>query len=164
MYRRVKDGIDRKNYTTQRLERSNYYKEVKEFLNILASIEEYDEDLDPRITDLRDIFNETIIPYSVYQENKDTIEDLVAKYSKTLGIKATNAIREERAILRDKLYEFTVDIPQYRVTNARKLNREEQFLKIGSYESIKVIDYEYDSTFGLKYSNDKKLFSNSQIL
>lgn len=160
----LKMELIEKNYTTQRLERSNYYKEVKEFLDILASIEEYDEDLDPRITDLREIFNETIIPYSVYQENQDTIEDLVAKYSKTLGIKATNAIREERAKLRDKLYEFTVDIPQYRVTNARKLNREEQFLKIGSYESIKVIDYEYDSTFGLKYSNDKKLFSNSQIL
>lgn len=160
----LKMELIEKNYTTQRLEKSTYYNDVKEFLDILTSIEEYDEELDPRITDLREIFNETIIPYSVYQENQNTIEDLVAKYSKTLRIKATNAIREERAKLRDELYEFTVDIPQFRVANAKKLNREEQFLKIGSYESIKVIDYEYDSTVGLKYPNDKKLFSNSQIL
>lgn len=150
-------------YTTECLKESSYYKEILEFLGILKSIQEYEE-LDSRITELREIFNETIIPYCVYQDNQEKIDLILQNYNETLRKKATNEIREERAKLRDELYGFTVDIPQYRAANGKALNREEKSLIIGNYTSIKIMDYKYDSEVGLQYSNDKKLFSDSQFL
>lgn len=159
----LKMELIKNNYTTACLKESKYYKEVLEFLRILKSIQEY-EDLDPRITNLREIFNEMIIPYSVYQDNQEEIDHLLLSYNKTLRKKTTNEIKEERVKLRDELYGFTVDIPQYRAKNAKLLNREEKVLRIGSYTSIRVIDFEYTSEVGLKYSTDKKLFSDSQFM
>jgi len=159
----LKMELIERNYTTSCLKESTYYKEVLEFLRILKSIQEY-EDLDPRITNLREIFNETIIPYCVYQDNQEKIDNIIQNYNETLRKKATNEIKEERAKLRDELYGFTVDIPQYRAKNAKSLNREEKVLRIGSYTSIRVIDFEYTSEAGLKYSTDKKLFSDSQFM
>ncbi|WP_445492470.1 CRISPR-associated helicase Cas3' [Niallia sp. 03133] len=150
------------NYTTLHLKESSYYKEICEFLKILRSIREY-EDLDPRITNLREIFNETIIPYFVYQNNQEEIDSVLFSYNKTLRKKATNEVKANRAKLRDELYGFTVDIPQYRVAIAKSLNRVEKLLNIGNYTSIKIVDYEYDQQMGLKYTNDMKLFSDSQF-
>ncbi|MFT8320260.1 MAG: hypothetical protein ABF649_05080, partial [Bacillus sp. (in: firmicutes)] len=150
------------NYTTLHLKGSSYYKEICEFLKILKSIREY-EDLDSRITNLREIFNETIIPYSVYQNNQEEIDSLLSCYNKTLRKKATDESKADRATLREKLYGFTVDLPQYRVAIANSLNRVEKLLKIGNYASIKIVDYEYDQHRGLKYTNDMKLFSDSQF-
>lgn len=149
-------------YTTESLQDSTYYQEIKSFLDLLNNIVEYDQ-LDDRITDLREIFNQTVIPKSEYKKNEDIINGIINDYKNSFNIKNREAARIARGKLRDKLLGFTVDIPQYRVKMAKNLNRDEGQIGLGSHLFIPVIDYKYDRTIGLQYTNEKKLFDADQF-
>ncbi len=149
-------------YSTEKLEESDYYKEVKAYLGLLKNIIEY-EPLNDKIMDLRGIFNETIIPKTVYKENMVEINDLIDQYKASFKVEDREKARKLRVKLRDKFYGFTVDIPRYRVSKARYLNRYEQSLLLGDYTSIPIIDYEYDSEIGLRYTNELKKFDLDQF-
>lgn len=145
-------------YTTEKLKESDYYKELEEYLKILRNLEEYQENLDDRIKNLRNIFNETVIPYEVYSENQKVIQRIIDDYSSTLHKKTDDRIRKLRIRLRDELDAFTVDIPKYRFKNAKSLGREVLTLKLGNFMHIPIVDYPYDSQIGLSYANEPKSF------
>lgn len=151
-------------YTTENLIESDYFREMMNYMNILEDHEEY-KDLDGRIKNLREIFNETIIPHSVYKENQSVIQNIVDQYNATLLKKTDDEVRMLRIRLRDELYAFTVDIPKYRFLNAQKKDRYELTVAIGDYIRIPVIAYPYNSEMGLTYTNDPKPFDpDDQIM
>lgn len=150
-------------YTTEKLKESTYYNDVDEFLSLLENLQEYEE-LDEKIKNLRDIFNVTIIPSIVYKENRELIDSLVDEYKRTLKNKKNDRARVNRAKIKDELLGYTVDIPIFRVLNARNLNRFEQQLSLGDYTSISVVDYPYDCEIGLSYTKELKTFDEGQIL
>lgn len=149
-------------YTTANLQESTYYQEVESYLHILDRIVEY-EDIDSKLSDLRGIFNETVIPHSIYKENKEDINTIISDYKSSFKIKEREEGRKQRGKLRDHFLSYTVDIPKYRVETAKKLNRFETVLRLGDYLSFPVIDYDYDCEKGLQYTNEEKLFDEDQF-
>lgn len=144
-------------YTSDNLKDCDYFKELEDFLDILEHHEEYKK-LSGNITNLREIFNETVIPHAVYKKNEGAIEDIIEQYNATLKEKSDENVRMKRIRLRDELFSFTVDIPKYRFESARKNDRHELTLALGDYIHIPVISYSYSSEMGLTYTNESKSF------
>lgn len=141
-----KMNLIEKVYTTENLEESDYYNEVENYIHLLTHIIEYEE-LDRKVTVLRDIFNETIIPKKVYKEHIDKINDLIYQYKCSFKVENHEEARILRGKLRDQLYGFTVDIPRYRFSQLNLSNK----IWLGSYISIPIADCKYDSELGLQY-------------
>ncbi|WP_374724392.1 CRISPR-associated helicase Cas3' [Calidifontibacillus erzurumensis] len=160
---KMKMELIEKVYTTENMKESVYYSDVVEFLDLLKGLREYTS-LDGKITNLRDIFNKTIIPYSVYNDNKERIENLIDKYNWFLKNKNVEGARVNRAKIKDELLGYTIDIPKYHVDNAYRLNRHEKQLVLGDYLIIDIVDYDYDSEIGLRYTKEYKPFDEAQIL
>ncbi len=159
----MKMDLIEENYTTKKLKNSLYYRDVQNYLHLLKNIVEYEE-LDEKLTDLRDIFNETIIPQFVYKENENDINRLISNYKGTFKNKDREEARISRGKLRDELLGYTVDIPKYQVEIAKKLNRHEKVIWLGNSIAIPVVDYSYNDEKGLQYTNEKKLFDSGQFL
>ncbi|MGM9987593.1 MAG: CRISPR-associated helicase Cas3' [Bacillaceae bacterium] len=158
----IKMKLIEENYTTAKLEKTSYYLDIKRYLQLLDNIIEYEE-IDSTLRNLRDIFNETIIPKSVYIENENEISDLLQEYNRTFKNNDCEQSRIDRGKLKDQLYGFTVDIPKYRIKLANQLNRFERNINLSHFISIPVIDYPYDHTKGLHYTSEEKLFDEDQF-
>lgn len=127
--------------TTENISKSNFMKEFRKKYRSIDEIPIYSYKKDEN--KLRDILNETIIPESVYEKNKEEIEN----DSQKLITEKLTAVERKR--LRSEILQFSVDIPYYEwkaYESAVKKGNAEQFfsiqLEIG--ESVKVMKCKYD--------------------
>lgn len=149
-------------YTTKRLKESAFYREVRSYLHLLQNIVEYDQNLDERIKNLRDIFNQTVIPYTVFLKNQEEIENLINQYKETLNRNVSEdeqkKLIKQRIRIRDRIRSFTVDIPKYRNKKANKINRYVKDLRLGDYMILPIVDYPYTSETGMQFTNEMGRF------
>jgi len=113
---------------------------------------------------LRNILNKTIIPSTIYEQNKEEIDDLEEKLKEcTLKIKEynkkssvislsdknkseLNKLKNEKVLIRQKIYDFTVDVANYIVYDKNYQEKRQKYnnVVISDYEKIMVFECQYD--------------------
>ncbi|RYL93714.1 CRISPR-associated helicase Cas3' [Sporolactobacillus sp. THM19-2] len=155
-------------YTTERLRQTSYYSDLRNYLHLLKNIVEYDNGLDKNIQNLRDIFNQPVIPYQVFLREQEKINKLRYKYDETLNHKVSEEelkkAKEQRILVRDKIRSFTIDIPKYRYLQAIHNNRHvnEEDVHLGDYLVFPVVDYPYTSEIGMEFNNELGKFRSQE--
>ncbi len=129
-------------YTLENLQNTNYYQIISD------CIEQPDLYLPGEKSSteaqglFRNICSVTMIPSTIYEENKTTIENLVNDITgESIGY-------EERIIKKEELKKYTLDVEKYQMEGI-DYNKTKSFY-LGEFEQIYVINSEYDSEMGLK--------------
>lgn len=137
-----KGSLVEKLYTKEIL--PDYYSTLCDHIRYVKSINDYEfskPEVDKRF---RNIDTISVIPRSVYKENREKIDQarrvLQADYD---GIDK-NTARECRAKARGAIANYTVDIACY-LTRQTKV----EYIKINKYEQVTIIDCEYNSDEGI---------------
>lgn len=148
-------------YTTANLRESRYFKDLKEYISHLKNKAPFEEE-DHVVKNLREIFNQTIIPYQVYRAHQTDVETWEEQYKQTLhkGKMSENreTLMKARMDIQNKIQDLTVDIPIYRCKEAVKLNRFVDDIKLGDYLLYKIIDFPYDEEQGLRFTKEMGKF------
>jgi len=143
------------NLSFENLKESNFVDEFEKayekYQRILNSDENSQDDLK-----LRDIQSVTVIPYNIYEKNKENIKELVKKIEdKNLGL-------EERQEAKTKLLKKTLSIQYYQLSkyiseilkgkaDANKYKSE----NINKFEKITVMEADYDKELGFRAKDFK---------
>ena len=143
------------NLSFENLKESNFVDEFEKayekYQRILNSDENSQDDLK-----LRDIQSVTVIPYNIYEKNKENIKELVKKIEdKNLGL-------EERQEAKTKLLKKTLSIQYYQLSkyiseilkgkaDANKYKSE----NINKFEKIAVMEADYDKELGFRAKDFK---------
>ena len=143
------------NLSFENLKESNFVDEFEKtyekYQRILNSDENSQDDLK-----LRDIQSVTVIPYNIYEENKENIKELIKKIEdKNLGL-------EERQKAKTKLLKKTLSIQYYQLSkyiseilkgkaDANKYKSE----SINKFEKITVMEADYDKELGFRAKDFK---------
>ncbi len=143
------------NLSFENLKESNFVDEFEKayekYQRILNSDENSQDDLK-----LRDIQSVTVIPYNIYEKNKENIKELVKKIEdKNLGL-------EERQEAKTKLLKKTLSIQYYQLSkyiseilkgkaDANKYKSE----SINKFEKITVMEADYDKELGFRAKDFK---------
>lgn len=135
-------------YTTEKLEETEYYKEIIDTLNYVNSLYTNEMDKLKAKEMFRNINSITVIPEDIFIQNKDKIENhiriLNEKRKKDMTDKEAEDLKVKRAKARAELMEYMVSIPFYLVN----YNNTKKF-EINRYESIKIFKCNYDEYKGL---------------
>lgn len=143
------------NLSFENLKESNFVDEFKDaykkYQNILDSDKNAQDDLK-----LRDIQSVTVIPYNIYEKNKENIKELIKKIEdKNLGL-------EERQKAKTELLKKTLSIQYYQLSkyiseilkgkaDANKYKSE----SINKFEKITVMEADYDKELGFRAKDFK---------
>ncbi len=148
------------NLTTEKLKKSNYYKAYKSKCDWIASITAYT--IKQKEIDLRHIFSEEIIPSPIFERYRDKITKLVEQ------INQPNMERKEKLRLKELLYQYTLSVEKYHVTNYEKAKFKGEALtfeplRIGKFETIQVLECSYDESLGFR-KLEKSQIRNPEFL
>lgn len=94
-------------YDAEQIKSTNYYKKIEEYLNFFENIKPLDYDKKESDEKFRDINSLTVIPESIYEENKEVIEACIE------FLKHSNIGKEGRAIIHSKLNLLTLNLNIY---------------------------------------------------
>lgn len=135
-------------YTTDKLKDTDYYKDIIDTLDYIDRLYTNEMDKSTAIKMFRNINSITVIPESVFEENKTKIEDykniMNKKIKKDMTEYEKDRLKVEKAKARSELMDYTVSIQYYLVNNK---NIEE--FKINRYEMINIFKCEYDRKKGV---------------
>lgn len=137
-------------YSKENLKNTRYYKDIKKTVEQDLTRIEYD--FKKEEADLRHIYTETIIPWSVYSKEKEFIDSIIEKYKKTKD-------KVEKEKLKNIINDFTVSIEKYNTRYKEIL----ETLYLSKYEKINVYDFGYNYEIGL-YKKDYNFDSEEQFL
>ena len=121
----------------------------KKYQNILDSDKNAQDDLK-----LRDIQSVTVIPYNIYEENKENIKELIKK------IEDKNLSLEERQNAKTDLLKKTLSIQYYQLSEYFKIldSKEYSSNSINKFEKIIVAISDYDKELGFCATKNSKNF------
>ncbi len=135
-------------YTTEKLEKTKYYKEVINTLKYIESLYTNEMDKSQAKKMFRNINSITVIPEEVFKKNRDEIEKckeiINEKRNKDMTEKELEEFKVRKAKARSKLTDYTVSIPFYLVNN-----KNTQYFEINKYENITIFKCNYDKEQGL---------------
>lgn len=155
-------------YTKENLQKANYYKKIDETIKWVKDIKEYE--LGKNEARLRNIFNESIIPQSVYEDNKEFVEEAlinIKTIKKEIECKKHNisSLKAKIQLEKDKIKNLIVDIPTYEFQKALNADRIVNRVKIDKFNEIAVVAYDYSFERGLtRPKNIDDFDENLQIL
>ncbi len=142
-------------YTTEKLKNSKYYTEVLDNIKYVKSINEYELDKAEVRKRFRNIDSITVIPKSVYENNKEVIQEKICILGKKSKIpEERKTLREEKILALEKIKNFMVSI-HYNEGKDRVIDK----ININKYETLNILDCEYSKEKGvtfLKKTQDKK--------
>lgn len=128
-------------YSKKNLEGKNYYNKIKDTIKNVVDIKEYE--FKKKEINLRNIENETVMPKSVYKENRDII------YQSLNVIKETSDYNK-KLLAKNSIKELTMSIPKYQYDEAYKKGYiEGEVVELDKYNKIPIISYPYDFERGL---------------
>ncbi|WP_242851191.1 hypothetical protein [Clostridium novyi] len=127
-------------YSVKNLKGGNYFKKIKNIINKMEDVLAYE--YDKKNIDLRNIESTDIIPFSVYEECKEEIEQ-------NLYIIKNSEDFNKRLLAKNKIRELIVSIPTYEFEIANKNARVIMKLELSKYTIIPIIKYEYTFEKGL---------------
>ncbi len=148
--------------TTDKLKKCGYLVKYREIYSFIKKLEPYS--IDRENVKLRNILNESIIPSPIYEKNKYEINYFLEKLNncvikiKEYNLKSSktelsnddmlelNQLKNEKIQSRQKIYDFTVDIANYKIYKKNNVKNGLKYndLVISDYEKIKVFECEYD--------------------
>ena len=143
------------NLSFENLKESNFVDEFEKAYEKYQRILNSDKNLQDALK-LRDIQSVTVIPYNIYEKNKENIKELVKKIEdKNLGL-------EERQEAKTKLLKKTLSIQYYQLSkyiseilkgkaDANKYKSE----NINKFEKIAVMEADYDKELGFRAKDFK---------
>jgi CRISPR-associated endonuclease/helicase Cas3 len=125
-------------YTTEKLKNTDYYKDLIKNIDYVKNIMEYELSKNEVIKRFRNIDNITIIPKSVYDKNKETIDELVQEIKKTNN-------RENNEKIWNSLLQYTLEV-SYGMLRNKSLN----IIDISKNKKLLVYDgFNYSKELGL---------------
>ena len=127
-------------YSVKNLKGGNYFKKIKNIINKMEDVLAYE--YDKKNIDLRNIESTDIIPFSVYEECKEEIEQ-------NLYIIKNSEDFNKRLLAKNKIRELIVSIPTYEFEVASKNACVIMQLELSKYTIIPIIKYEYTFEKGL---------------
>lgn len=135
------------NLTTEKLKNSNYYQAYIEKCNWIATIKPYQLKQDD--IKLRNILTAEIIPSPVFDAHREEILELAEK----INHPQTNT--KEKMALKEKLYAYSLSVESYHAKNYEKAKARGEAtvytpIQIGRFESIKVLECQYDDLLGFR--------------
>ncbi|OOO69964.1 CRISPR-associated helicase/endonuclease Cas3 [Clostridium tepidum] len=154
-------------YTKDNLQKANYYKKIDETIKWVKDIKEYE--LEKNEARLRTIFNESIIPQSVYEDNKEFIEEALTNIktiSKEIKCKKHNIsnLKAKIQLEKDKIKKLIVDIPTYEFERAVKAGRVIDWVEIDKFNKIPVVAYDYSFERGLTRPKNTDDFDENLLI
>ncbi len=145
-----------KYFTMERLSDTNYMQKYKKQMGALKDIVLYE--LAKKDIKIRgDIFTKDVIPACIYEAYQQEIEDGAKK------LRSSNTSMIEKIKERNHIMQYTVPVQNYIVDAYNKAVRKRmsaQFyppVKIGTYETITVLDCDYDSELGFRAQKFQKV-------
>lgn len=143
--------------STDRLKESGYIKKYNETIEWLKGIYIYEKDKKDKCR-IRDIENIDIIPYSVYMQHQEAIENAEIRLKEN-GLDASGRIK-----LTEEIKQYTVSVNMHRIKENgkwEKTTKIERKISLSRHFKILVVHCEYDCEYGLRkiLNNDKRTFS-----
>lgn len=150
-------------YNFDRLKNTHYFSLVRDAIRYVKSIKEYDTSKNEVKKIFRNIDSVNVIPNSIYEDNKNEIEEYIhiisAKSEKSLSSEERKIRAKSKILARNNLMDFTVGV--------RPDNIKENILKtleISKYENISVIDCDYSEMLGVQFEKKKNEEKNYEFL
>ena len=132
-------------YTTEKLEKTEYYGQVKRVLEYLDKIIAYEYEKKDVREMFRDITNYEVIPESIYEENRSEIEKLEEiinlEYTPNLDKESRKKLKREKILAKIRLKEFTMSVSGYEID--KKALVRSKMLELGNYERIYILECNY---------------------
>lgn len=132
-------------YTTEKLEKTEYYGQVKRVLEYLDKIIAYEYEKKDVREMFRDITNYEVIPESIYEENRSEIEKLEEiinlEYTPNLDKESRKKLKREKILAKIRLKEFTMSVSGYEID--KKALVKSKMLELGNYERIYILECNY---------------------
>ncbi|MDP4177443.1 MAG: CRISPR-associated helicase Cas3' [Bacillota bacterium] len=149
-------------YTTDKLSKTQYYKDIIGNIDYVKSIQTYELDKNEMQKRFRNIDSVTIIPKNIYEENKLFIDDYISilnkTFDKSMPDNKRKELKKEKAKARNSIMNFTVGMYGHIVRNCQK-----KMLKISKYEEIPILGCDYNSKTGIEnlvYNNKNEDYSD----
>ncbi|MCB5951159.1 CRISPR-associated helicase Cas3' [Enterococcus sp. BWT-B8] len=143
-------------YTTERVASSEYYTNTKNYIKYLDVLYEGEKSKLKVRKIFRNIHNTSVIPQSVYKENQEKIDNLVALLQQKNKKETTKKEREHLKAAKKKawakLSAFKVDLPDY-VLEWKMFAAP---LEVSRYESIPILKCKYDKEIGVTLIKPEK--------
>ena len=135
-------------YTTQKLSKTKYFKKIIDTINYINSLYTNELDKNEAMKMFRNINSITVIPESIFINNKEEIESLKKTLNedkrKEMTRKEVENLKTKKAKARAQLADFMVTIPYYLVNS---YNIED--FEIDRYETVKIFKCHYDEEKGI---------------
>lgn len=132
-------------YTTEKLEKTEYYGQVKRVLEYLDKIIAYEYEKKDVREMFRDITNYEVIPESIYEENRSEIEKLEEiinlEYTPNLDKESRKKLKREKVLAKIRLKEFTMSVSGYEID--KKALVKSKMLELENYERIYILECNY---------------------
>lgn len=145
-----------KYFTMERLSGTNYMKKYKKQMEELRDIVLYElEKKDIKIRE--DIHTKDVIPAGIYETYQQEIEDGAKK------LRSSHTGMIEKIKERNHIMQYTVPVQNYIVDDYNKAVRKRMSaqlyspVKIGTYETITVLDCDYDMELGFRAKKFQKV-------
>lgn len=144
--------------STKRLERTNYIMKYKTMFHELENLYIYEKNKCP----IRDIENIDIIPYGVYCENQEVIEEAEQK------LKGGELSVSERLMAVETIRKYTVSVNMYKIREVGKREKQtkiEKKVALNRHTKVPVVHCEYTNEFGLeKILYYEKITTNERMI
>lgn len=142
-------------YTTEKLEGTEYYKFIKNNIDYVRSIEDFEKSKSEIKNIFRNINTITVIPKEVYDKNHKEIGDCVniisKSYDKNLSKDERKKVRQAKILARNRLMDFTVSV-QYYLTEGNIINN----IKLNRNEFLPILNCDYSEELGIEIIKNKK--------
>lgn len=137
-------------YSKDKIKNTSYYKTIESTIEYYKNLTDFD--FDKSDVKLREIYTESFIPYVVYKENQEFIDELYEELK-------ISKVKSERQIIKNKIKDFTVSWDLYRTIKATCYDS----IQISRYEKIRILDFGYNKEIGL-YNQETSFNSDEQFL
>lgn len=142
-------------YSVENLSKSAYFRKIQDTIMAFNDIEPYN--LKKNEARLRDISSVTVMPKSIYENNKYEINQLIEQLEKEEEF-------SKKLVLRNLILDKTIDVQEYEVDNIRKKGANIKVIEISKFEQIYVIPAEYSFEVGLEPAKEIEIFDEEQFL
>ncbi len=137
-------------YTLEKLKGTKYYEELVKAINYVKLIESYEKSHDEIKRIFRNIESKKVIPKSIYDGNKDTINSYIktinTKYEDNMTKEDRKELKMKKAQARIDIEDLTLNIPLYRADKLLLSG-----LEISKYETVEIFECRYSEKTGIEY-------------
>lgn len=142
-------------YTTENLKNTEYYKFIRNNIDYVRSIEDFEKSKSEIKKIFRNINTITVIPKGVYDENYEAIRDCIniisQSYDKNLPQDKRKKVRQAKVLARNRLMDFTVSVQYYLIEGNIVDN-----IKLNRNEFLPVLNCSYSEELGIEAIKNKK--------